>query len=136
VDVRLQGQQAAQQITEAIQRLNREKRVSVIVLTRGGGRHEDLAVFNDVAIAQAICASAIPIVTGIGHQRDDTLADQMADFKAITPTAAALELAKHSQPISRSTVARVGHTQLLLIGAGVIIAILMILLILVSFSAN
>lgn len=98
VDVRLQGQQAPKEIAEAIQRLNREKRVDVIALIRGGGRATELAVFDDLLIAEAICRSTIPIVTGIGHQRDDTVADQLADRPTITPTAAASALAKWSAP--------------------------------------
>lgn len=97
VDVRLQGQMAPHQIAQGIERLNHERSVDVIALIRGGGRTDELAVFNDLRVAQAICRSEIPVITGIGHQRDDTLADQMADFAAITPTAAALELAKHAQ---------------------------------------
>jgi exodeoxyribonuclease VII large subunit len=97
IDVRLQGQQAPAQIAEAIERLNREKAVDAIAIVRGGGSTAELAVFNDLAIAEAIFRSSIPIVTGIGHQRDDTLADQMADLAAITPTAAALELARLSR---------------------------------------
>ncbi|MBZ0304140.1 MAG: exodeoxyribonuclease VII large subunit [Anaerolineae bacterium] len=103
IDVRIQGQQAPHQIAQAIERLNRERSVDVITLIRGGGRADELAVYNDLAIAEAICRSEIPIVTGIGHQRDDTLADQMADVATITPTAAALELAKHAQVMSAQT---------------------------------
>jgi exodeoxyribonuclease VII large subunit len=94
VDVRIQGQQAAREIAEAVQRLNREKEVHVIALVRGGGRAAELAVFNDLQIAEAICQSALPVITGIGHQRDDTLADQVADVSKITPTAAASHLAR------------------------------------------
>jgi len=109
IDVRLQGQQAPREIADAINRFNREKQVEVIVITRGGGRASELTVFNDPLIVEAICRSAIPVITGIGHQRDDTLADQVADFSAITPTAAASYLAKQlrslptpSQPASKS----------------------------------
>jgi exodeoxyribonuclease VII large subunit len=134
-DVRLQGVQAPAQIAQAIQRLNREKRVSVIVLTRGGGRKEDLAVFNDLSIAQAICQSDIPIVTGIGHQRDDTLADQMADFKAITPTAAAIELARHT-PAAVPAVAPQSRSdlQVLIIGAAIVIAAIVFALLILAQS--
>jgi exodeoxyribonuclease VII large subunit len=93
-DVRLQGQQAIRDISEAINRLNREKVVDVIAIIRGGGRDADLAIFDDIQIAEAICRSTIPLITGIGHQRDHTLADELADVKAITPTAAASHLAR------------------------------------------
>ncbi len=97
VDVKVGGQRAPVQIARAIQRLNRENEVDVIALVRGGGRVEELAVYNDLEIARAICQSAIPVITGIGHHEDDSLADQMADFSAITPTAAAVRLAKLAQ---------------------------------------
>jgi exodeoxyribonuclease VII large subunit len=94
LDVLLEGEQAPEIIAEAIKRANQLKMVDVIVLTRGGGRHIDLSTFNDYRIIEAICRSKIPVVTGIGHQEDDTLADRVADIKTITPTAAAVELAK------------------------------------------
>jgi len=98
IDVRIQGQQAAREIAEGIERLNRDKDVDVIALVRGGGRAVELTVYNDLMIAEAICRSAIPVITGIGHQRDDTLADQVADISTITPTAAASRLARLKLP--------------------------------------
>lgn len=97
-DVRLQGQQAAREIAEKIRRISANKECDVIVLVRGGGRTADLATFNDLAIAEAICQSNIPVLTGIGHQRDETLADIVADVSTITPTAAANYLAKLKLP--------------------------------------
>jgi exodeoxyribonuclease VII large subunit len=99
VDVLVGGHNAPAQIAHAIARLNQENNVDVIALVRGGGRVEELAVFNDIQIARAICQSAIPVITGIGHHQDDSLADQMADFSAITPTAAAMRLAKLAQGV-------------------------------------
>lgn len=132
IDVRIQGFQAPRQIAQAIERLNRDSKVEVIALIRGGGREDELAIYNDIAIAQAICRSAIPVITGIGHQRDDTLADQMADFKAITPTAAALELAKHVPQVVVPVPARASDTKPLpqwaWLLAGVVIAALLFLL--------
>jgi exodeoxyribonuclease VII large subunit len=61
----------------------------VILLARGGGAVEDLACFNDERVVRAIVESTIPIITGIGHQRDESLADLVADYPAHTPTAAA-----------------------------------------------
>lgn len=131
-DVRVQGYQAPRQIAQAIERLNRDGKVEVIALIRGGGREDELAVYNDIAIAQAICQSAIPVITGIGHQRDDTLADQMADFKAITPTAAALELAKHmpqvATPIPAHVQPQTPTSNKLLIAAVIILAIVVVFL--------
>jgi exodeoxyribonuclease VII large subunit len=96
IDVRLEGQQAPREIADAINRVNNNMEADVIVLIRGGGRRADLATFNDFLIAEAICRSNIPVVTGIGHQRDETFADQVADVSRITPTAAAQELANAS----------------------------------------
>jgi exodeoxyribonuclease VII large subunit len=130
IDVRIQGYQAPRQIAQAIERLNRDNKVEVIALIRGGGRADELAVYNDLAIAQAICQSAIPVITGIGHQRDDTLADQMADVKAITPTAAALELARHVPQVagpSQQAAPRTGR-QLIWIAVGIVIAVVVFLL--------
>lgn len=60
-----------------------------MVITRGGGRKSELGTFNDLMIAEAMRRSTIPIVTGIGHQKDKVLADMLADEAAITPTDAA-----------------------------------------------
>lgn len=97
-DVRLQGRQAVREIADAINRFNRETTVDVIALVRGGGRDAELSTFNDIVIAEAICRSTIPVLTGIGHQRDHTLADEVADVSTITPTAAAAYLARQNQP--------------------------------------
>lgn len=131
-DVRVQGEQAPRQIAYAIERINRENSVDVIALVRGGGRVEELAAFNDVDLAAAIYKSAIPIITGIGHQQDDTLADQMADFKAITPTAAALELAKRAQaeplPAAESQPKQSAPNLLLAAVVGLIILVVLVTL--------
>ncbi|HUJ67996.1 MAG TPA: exodeoxyribonuclease VII large subunit [Syntrophorhabdales bacterium] len=87
--VRVQGEQACGEVVEAIEHFNREKSVDVIILGRGGGSLEDLACFNEEAMARAIYASAIPIVSGVGHEIDFTIADFVADVRAPTPTAAA-----------------------------------------------
>jgi exodeoxyribonuclease VII large subunit len=87
--VRVQGGEACGEVVEAIEHFNREKSVDVIILGRGGGSLEDLACFNEEAMARAIFASAIPIVSGIGHEIDFTIADFAADVRAPTPTAAA-----------------------------------------------
>jgi len=139
VDVRVGGQQAPRQIAEAIERLNREKSVDVIALVRGGGRVEELAIYNDIEIAAAICKSQIPVITGIGHQQDNHLADQMADIAEITPTAAGNRLAQIAQPAVQyqSTAAEQNNnTRVLLIAAGIIIAVLIVLLVMQSMPTS
>jgi exodeoxyribonuclease VII large subunit len=87
--VRVQGEGAGLEIVQGIAYFNREKEVDVIILGRGGGSVEDLACFNDEALARAIYASEIPIVSAVGHEIDFTIADFVADVRAPTPTAAA-----------------------------------------------
>jgi exodeoxyribonuclease VII large subunit len=107
--VRLEGDGAASDIAEAIQFLNRQRNVDVIVLTRGGGRSEDLAVFDDFQILEAICKSTIPVVTGIGHTKDMTLSDQVADISRITPTATATYLAEYNRTADTPTASAVSQ---------------------------
>lgn len=85
----VQGEDAPESIAKAIERVNRDKRAEVLVLARGGGAQEDLSCFNDEIVVRAIALSKIPVITGLGHQRDESLADLVADVSAHTPTAAA-----------------------------------------------
>lgn len=85
----VQGEQAPDSIVAAIAKIEKDSRAEVIILGRGGGSVEDLACFNDERVVRAIALCSIPIVTGIGHERDESLADLAADFAAHTPTAAA-----------------------------------------------
>ncbi len=85
----VQGTQAPQQLIAAIQRANQENRCDVMILARGGGSIEDLWAFNSEPLAHAIVNSKIPIVSGIGHETDFTIADFVSDLRAATPTAAA-----------------------------------------------
>jgi exodeoxyribonuclease VII large subunit len=85
----VQGDQAPNSIVNAIQRVERDGRAEVLILSRGGGAIEDMACFNDERVVRAIAACSIPVVAGIGHQRDESLADLAADVCAHTPTAAA-----------------------------------------------
>ncbi|XZN96001.1 MAG: exodeoxyribonuclease VII large subunit [Microcoleus sp.] len=85
----VQGESAPAEIVRAIARVELDGRADAIVLGRGGGAAEDLACFNDERVVRAIGNCAIPIITGIGHERDESLADLVADRRAHTPTAAA-----------------------------------------------
>ncbi len=87
--VPVQGDQAAGKISSAIRAANTHAKADVIVLIRGGGSIEDLWSFNDEALAHVIAASEIPIVSGIGHEIDYTIADFVADLRAPTPSIAA-----------------------------------------------
>jgi len=88
--VQVQGEPAAPQIVAAFRAVNaRAEPPDVIVLTRGGGSLEDLAAFNDERVARAIFGSRVPVVVGVGHERDETIADFVADLRASTPTNAA-----------------------------------------------
>lgn len=94
--VTVQGSAAPMEMIRALQQLNEEGECDVILLARGGGSGEDLFVFNDEGLARAIYASEIPVITGIGHEIDYTIADFVADLRAPTPSAAA-ELAVPDQ---------------------------------------
>lgn len=89
VPVPVQGREAPSIIVAAINAVSRARRHDVLVLTRGGGSLEDLRAFNDEGVARAIHASAIPVVSAIGHEIDFTIADFVADLRAPTPSAAA-----------------------------------------------
>ena len=85
----VQGAGAAAEIVEAIRCANRRSEVDVLLVARGGGSLEDLWSFNEEAVARAIFESALPIVSGIGHETDFSIADMVADVRAPTPSAAA-----------------------------------------------
>jgi exodeoxyribonuclease VII large subunit len=85
----VQGEGAPEQIVEALHSLEQRADVDVIIVARGGGSLEDLWAFNDERVARAIAASLTPIVCGVGHETDYSLADLAADVRAPTPSAAA-----------------------------------------------
>lgn len=86
---RVQGKGSAATIAAALDRLDRQGRVDVILCGRGGGSIEDLWAFNEELVAQAIARCSIPVISGVGHEIDFTIADFVADARAPTPTAAA-----------------------------------------------
>ena len=85
----VQGDTAAGEVASGIRHFNRAKNVDVIIIARGGGSLEDLAAFNDEALARVIAASEIPLISAVGHETDFTIADFVADLRAPTPSAAA-----------------------------------------------
>jgi exodeoxyribonuclease VII large subunit len=85
----VQGDKAAAEIIKAIQALDADSEVDVIILTRGGGSFQDLLVFSDEQVVRAVANCKSPIVSAIGHENDRPLTDEVADFRASTPTDAA-----------------------------------------------
>src|SRR5690606_26036833 len=100
----VQGLDAAGQLNQALQQAIQRNEVDTLLLVRGGGSLEDLWSFNDEALARSIAASPIPIISGVGHETDFTIAEFVADVRAPTPTAAA-ELCCRSRQSCASAVA-------------------------------
>ncbi|MEP7096312.1 MAG: exodeoxyribonuclease VII large subunit [Dokdonella sp.] len=99
--VPVQGKEAPLAIVAMLQAASRTRRHDVLLLTRGGGSLEDLWAFNDEAVARAIRASTIPVVSAIGHEIDFTIADFVADLRAPTPSAAAELLVPDAGELTR-----------------------------------
>lgn len=86
---RVQGEGASAALVEALSLASQDDRCDVLILARGGGSFEDLLAFSDEAVVRAVAACPIPLIAGIGHETDTSLADFAADVRAATPTAAA-----------------------------------------------
>src|ERR1700690_724364 len=99
--VKVQGAGSAVEIVQALRHFNQTKTVDVLILTRGGRSLEDLWAFNEEILARAIFASQIPVITGVGHETDFTIADFVADLRAPTPSAAAEIVVKSRQEFER-----------------------------------
>lgn len=87
--VRVQGEDAAGEIATALQYFSKHRIADVVLLVRGGGSIEDLWSFNEEIVARAIADSSVPVISGVGHETDFTIADFVADMRASTPSAAA-----------------------------------------------
>ena len=115
----VQGDKAAAEIIKAILTLDADSEVDVIILTRGGGSFQDLLVFSDEQVVRAVANCKTPIVSAIGHENDRPLTDEVADFRASTPTDAAKnvvpdvveERKKLAMAIERITLRVVGFIQ-------------------------
>lgn len=103
INTQVQGMAAPEQIIRALDYFNQKAEVDAIIIVRGGGSADDLAAFNDESLARAIAASRIPVMTGIGHEVDESLADLAADVRASTPSNAAERLVPDRHAISLQT---------------------------------
>ncbi len=99
--VKVQGDGAALEIAAALRYFSRAHSVDVVIVARGGGSLEDLWAFNEEIVARAIAASEIPVITGVGHETDFTIADFVADLRAPTPSAAAEIVLRSRQEFER-----------------------------------
>ncbi len=106
----VQGLAAPDQIIRALNYLNEHAEVQVIAIIRGGGSADDLSCFNDELLARSIAASRIPVITGIGHEVDESLADLVADLRASTPSNCAEMLTKDRKAEIANLSKLVSHT--------------------------
>src|SRR5580698_9927831 len=95
----VQGDAASQEVAAGVRFFNQHDNVDVIIVARGGGSAEDLAAFNDEALARTIFASEIPVISAVGHETDFTIVDFVADLRAPTPSAAAELVIRSRQEI-------------------------------------
>jgi exodeoxyribonuclease VII large subunit len=114
----VQGKEAPLAIVKAIETANIRMECDVLILARGGGSIEDLWAFNEEIVARGIVASKIPIITGVGHETDTTIADFVSDLRAPTPTGAAELVTSHTVELVKTI--QVYKNQLNKVMAGVI----------------
>jgi len=112
----VQGKEAAGEISAGIDYLNKRNDIDVIIIARGGGSIEELWPFNEEIVAKSVYKSRIPIISGVGHETDFTIADYVADLRAPTPSAAAemvvanrVELKKHLNNLFSSLISSIKH---------------------------
>ncbi len=115
-DVPVQGVEAVPAIVEAFRWFSMQREIpDTLVLTRGGGSLEDLQAFNSEDIARAIFASSIPVVVGVGHERDVTIADLVADVRASTPSNAAERVVPDRRDVANELSAVIEHARMRLV---------------------
>ncbi|MFW6175168.1 MAG: exodeoxyribonuclease VII large subunit, partial [Chloroflexota bacterium] len=107
----VQGEQAAPAIVDAIQTVNAEAGIDVMIVARGGGSLEDLWPFNEESVARAIFASSVPVISGVGHETDVTITDLVADLRAPTPSAAAEQAAPDRVQLANTVASHVNYLQ-------------------------
>jgi exodeoxyribonuclease VII large subunit len=101
VDVPVQGEAAPAAVVRAIRHLDVRADVEVIVVARGGGSLEDLMAFNSEAVCRAVAGATTPVVSAVGHERDVTVCDEVADLRVSTPTAAAQAVVADAAALER-----------------------------------
>lgn len=117
IDARVQGDGAAGDVAAAIRWVGSHHRrlgIDAVLVTRGGGSKEDLAAFNDRAVAQAIVECPIPVVAAIGHETDTTIAELVADVRCATPTQAAMRLTPDRDALAEQVDAAAGRLRTVL----------------------
>jgi len=101
----VQGDAASHEVAAGVRYFNQHDNVDVIIVARGGGSAEDLAAFNDEALARTVAASEIPLISAVGHETDYTIVDFVADLRAPTPSAAAELVIRSRQEVEDHTAA-------------------------------
>ena len=102
IEVRVQGEWAVKEVSAALRTLGKHRDLDVVVLIRGGGSRTEMATFDDEAIATAIATSSLPVFTGLGHEIDRSVADEVAHSALKTPTACAAALVERVQAFRNS----------------------------------
>lgn len=102
----VQGEHAAKSIVKAIEQANNTPEIDTLIVARGGGSIEDLWAFNEEIVARAIFDSVLPVISGVGHETDTTIADLVADVRAATPTAAAKRAVPSSEELAKYLLTR------------------------------